>query len=964
MRQRFLLGIVFLITAVAPAWAESYGIPFRFERNQGQAPQDAEYIAQAGSYKAYLGEREVVMKLAQNPIRMRFAGASGNIRIEPLEELPFRTNYYHGGDISKWHTGIRNYQRLIYKNVYPGIDVVFRSDGRALAFDFILQPGVSHQPLELTFSGQESIDIAQDGDLVLATSQGEARLKVPVIYQDSNGKRNSIEGRFIRDGNNVRIDIGSYDPSQSLVIDPTLVFSTYVSLGGVETATDIKVDPAGNLYVSYYTFDALDNNEYGFVVQKIARDGSQGYITQLRTSHHARANAIVLDSSGNVYVTGSWHRRTGNPDSDFPAVNALQPRAAGDGDAVVVKLDSAGKIVFSTFLGGSGVDAGSSITLDTFGNLYVAGTTSSTDFPTRNPYQGALAGSDDIFLTKIDNSGTAILFSTYFGGDNRDLVNKVVLDAGGNIYLAGNTKSRTFPGISGDLQASSGDCPFNQFSNTDRSCPLIFVSELNPAATAVVKSQVLTRTAEQNDLRGFVLGDDGAIYLGRGRSTADGPPTAFFLEKFDASGNLVYSRSIPATIYDVTTDRNGNVYVTGGIAGYGHNDLGPEFPIVNSFRPLPANDVFVTKFPPSGGTPLYSTFLSGTCYVCVQGSTGNTFETGFVITADAEGRAYVGGVAAAEDFPTTNGTRRSSMSMISDRDAIVFVLDLNANDTGTRYTRLEETSGAIVYSGNWYTNGSPYAGHSAGFARLAMDTGATFSTGFSGSGGIQWYGCKDQWSGIANVYVDGSLHSTVDTYGTADNCHMLLWSANVSSGSHTLKVEVTGTRNPSSEGYWVWLDTIEITSAGDITLGAASGSGSSGGGSGGGSSASFTRVEETDPSVQLGSGWYRNSNDAHSGSSAVLALDAGTRATFTFNGTAVRWIGMKDAWSGIATVTLDGVSKGEVDTYGTSGAQQVLYSIEGLASGTHTLVIEATGRHGSSSASSWVWIDAFGIWGQ
>ena len=256
----------------------------------------------------------------------------------------------------------------------------------------------------------------------------------------------------------------------------------------------------------------------------------------------------------------------------------------------------------------------------------------------------------------------------------------------------------------------------------------------------------------------------------------------------------------------------------------------------------------------------------------------------------------------------------------------------------------------MTYNGTWYTNTA--SSKSGGSAVLALDNGARATFTFSGTA-AKWIGFEDAWSGIANVYVDGVLKTQIDTYAPTDQAQVVLYTiSGLSSATHTLAVEVSGTKNPSSQSYWIWADAFEFAS--DSTTGG----GTPGGGTSG--SATFTRVEQNNSAVSYTGSWYANSGSFNSGGSAVLALDKGSRATFTFTGTDAKWIGYKDAWSGIANVYVDGALKTQIDTYSaTDQAQVVLYTISGLSSGTHTLAIEVSGTKNPASQSYWIWADAF-----
>jgi hypothetical protein len=429
----------------------------------------------------------------------------------------------------------------------------------------------------------------------------------------------------------------------------------------------------------------------------------------------------------------------------------------------------------------------------------------------------------------------------------------------------------------------------------------------------------------------------------------------------NAAFESIFSKQMYAKINDIAADASGSVYLTGSVeATEVQGDQLAQFPIVNSLRPTTSDtDLFVMKLPPDGGLPAYSTLLSATCtFECPN--IDRSLEAGFVITTDAQSRAYVAGISSGLDFLTTDGSRGTFPSRVSDFDPVVFVLDMNIPHTTTLYTRLEEWSPAITFTGTWFPNASPNSRHSGRAAKLAVDPGSKFSVVFTGAGELKWFGCRDEWSGIAKVFLDGVLRATVDTFSTAGSCRQLLSTLpNIGPGSHNFTVEVTGTRNAASNANWIWIDTVEITSVGDITFGA----NTPGGGTG--ASSATTRTEQTSSAVQYSGNWFQNTNIAHSGGSAVLATDAGSKATLSFTGNGVQWIGVADQWSGIANIFLDGVFKAEVDTFASPArTKTVLYSATDLSSGNHMLTIEVAGRRSAQSAQNWIWIDAFDITGE
>jgi hypothetical protein len=250
--------------------------------------------------------------------------------------------------------------------------------------------------------------------------------------------------------------------------------------------------------------------------------------------------------------------------------------------------------------------------------------------------------------------------------------------------------------------------------------------------------------------------------------------------------------------------------------------------------------------------------------------------------------------------------------------------------------RVEQSTGAVSYSGSWYSNAAWF--HSANDARLAMDSDSRATFTFTGNG-VRWIGFRDEWSGMANVYIDGTLRAVVDTFGQPSQPQQVLFSAtDLSNGTHTLQIEPAGQRNPQSGGYWIWVDALEVV----------------------------TRLEEDVAAIRYscppGSEWYTHVAAAHSNGVAAVAMAPGCQATLAFTGSAVSWFGYQDEWSGIARVSVDGVLRAEIDTYASAvDARSLMYTLTGFSPGPHTLTIEPTGRFNPATNGLWVWIDAFEI---
>ena len=364
------------------------GLPLGFEANRGQADRAVKYLSRGPGYTLLLTSSEAMMALRDGPaVRMRWTGANARSKVEGLERLPGQTNYFLGSDPSRWRTGVPSFRKVRYPGLYPGIDLVLYGQQGRLEYDWVVSPGADLGAVRLEFAGAET-RVDERGDLVVKVSGAELRHQRPRIYQEADGARKALPGgyRLLGDGQ-VGFEVEGYDPGLPLVVDPVLVFSTY--LGGSSSET---------------------------------------------------GHGVAVDGAGNVYVTGeTWS-------TDFPMVQAYQTKLGGTRDAFVTKLNASGSaLVYSTYLGGGNVEVAYGIAVDDAGSAYVAGYTYSQDFPTQNPIQASLQGTQDAFVAKLAPTGSSLVYATYLGGTGGDGATGIAVDAARNAYLTGITSSVAFP---------------------------------------------------------------------------------------------------------------------------------------------------------------------------------------------------------------------------------------------------------------------------------------------------------------------------------------------------------------------------------------------------------------------------------------------------------------------------------------------------------------------------------------
>jgi hypothetical protein len=760
--------------------AENYGkIPLTFEANEGQADKSAKFLARGSGYGVYLTGHEAALKLCKpvydtsradflrnatpvgksavcDVVHMQLAGA--NSTVEPIgeERLQGTVNYFIGSDPTKWHAGIPTYAKVRYTSIYPGIDLFFHGipsiDGQ-LEFDFVVAPHAAPRAIRLQFSGAKHLHLAANGDLLVATANGTLAFRKPLAYQLVGGQRHPIAGNFALVGRHpVRFQVGRYDHTKPLVIDPVLAFSTFLggsAAGGTgnvsnyDKANAIAVDSAGNVYVAGQTFStdfpvtpgAFQTTNHTAVAQN--GDGVTAFVTKLNPTGSELiystymggsggdvGNAIAVDTTGNVYVAGMTES------TDFPVTpGAFQTTnhaaANNNSNTFVSKLNPAGSaLVYSTYLGGSGLsneivaftDKGNAIAVDAAGNAYVTGATFSTDFPvTSGAFQTtnhAAVGYSNAFVTKLNPAGTALVYSTFLGGSTMplldlssgDIGNAIAVDAAGDAYVAGQTGTTDFPVTPGAFQTTNQAAP-SGFSNA-------FITMLNPAGTALVYSTF--------------LGGSG------GKSTGESANAI----AADAAGNVYVAGQTGSTDFPVTS---------GAFQTTNHTLIG--YP-----------NAFVTKLNPTGSELVYSTYLGGSGNRVFSTPTlwiinGGDQASGMVI--DSSGNVYVAGSTSSSDFPVTQDAYQATNNDQCASGCVggynAFIAELNSTGSGLVYSTYLGGNGInpkspvepIVYGrGDWANalaldnSGNVYVAGSASSADFPITGGAFLTTIPSGGSGF------------------------------------------------------------------------------------------------------------------------------------------------------------------------------------------------------------------------------------
>ena len=462
-------------------------LPIWFEPNQGQADPSVKFLSRAPGYLVALTSTEAIIRADRaDPIRVRLAGANAQSRLSAIEPLPGKLNYLIGNDPQRWRTSVPTYAAVTYQAAYPGVDVVLHGSDSALEYDFLIAPGADPSVIRLAFDGPSHLAIDSSGDLILQTQHGELRHRKPVVYQDIDGVRRYVDGHYRLFGaREVGFHLAQYDRSRPLIIDPVLLYSTYLGGSMNDDSFAMAVDSSGYAYVIGQTA-SMDfptknpvyptlNDSWDVFIAKLdpASTGAASlvYATYLGGSdagpfEDEYGHGIAVDGDGCAYVVCATSAL------DFPLVQPFQATyAGGSRDGFVAKLDATGSILeFSSYLGGSDSDTVADVTIGTDGSLYVVGTTTSPNFPTTPSFQPLYHGGNDAFVMKLAPSGLSIVYSSYLGGTGFDGGTGVRVDAAGNAFVAGDTYSSDFP-----VQS-----PFQATLHGPQD---VFIAKLDPAST-------------------------------------------------------------------------------------------------------------------------------------------------------------------------------------------------------------------------------------------------------------------------------------------------------------------------------------------------------------------------------------------------------------------------------------------------------------------------------------------------
>lgn len=728
--------------------ARPAGMPLLIAANRGQWEAGVHYAARwAGGAILFTGAGPV-LSAGGRRIAVEFEGTAGPLRVEAAGAQPTRIHYLHGRDPETWIRDVPTYQEVIYRELYPGIDLHYRASPEGLKTEFVVAPGADPRQIRWTYSGARGVTVDGSGNLVVDLGGASVVEAKPVIYQGSGDRRTQVKGGYAVSEGVVSFRLGRWDPSLRLIVDPVVSFSTYLGGSGLDSLRAIAVDSARNVYVAGYTdsrdlpvANALQGQSGGGVdafVAKLSVAGSLVYLTYLGGSGDDRAFGIAVDGSGAAYVTGWTYS------ANFPTSAGARQRVLGGGrDAFVAKLNSAGSgLVYSTFLGGANHDSGNAVAVDPAGNAYVAGDTFSSDFPVLSPFQSSGRGRQEAFVSKLNATGSALVWSTYLGGYGDDRATAAALDAAANVYVTGATDSPNFP-TQAPLQGPAGGQDAFVAKLSSDGVTLVYSTYLGGSGgTATTPEAGLSLQVDRAG-NAYVAGVTPSLNFpvaNAFQGTYNGGTLDGFVAKLNPQGSgLVYSTYLGGAGVDYATAVSVNWAGVAAVAGY---TASPNFPVLGGPQGAPAGsyDAFVVRLNPQGGGLEAATYLGG------SGS-----DAAYGVFVDPAGNTWVAGQTGSVNFPVRNAAQ-----------------SVNAGSLGGFVTKLGELTPSAVFRGAdnalWITNYSARIMRSAGgyFASEAASaqqapTGDVFAA-IRNAGGQVWLNVFDaasqSWRGW--VYVGES----------------------------------------------------------------------------------------------------------------------------------------------------------------------------------------------------------------
>ncbi len=670
------------------AGARMASLPLRFEKNDGQFAEEVRYLARSNGVSLGLTDEGPILRLGGRPLRkpekpgaprdpqplaakpnakpepvgvepmhelrMRVEGANPDAKLEAGEALETKTNYFLGNDRSKWRTNVANFRRVTYREILPGIDLVYHGDGRKLEYDFVVAPGADPDDITVHFDGAGKIAKNAAGELEVSLGASKLVQSKPIVYQEIAGKRQFVEGSFrVFDDTRAGFEVAEYDRTKPLVIDPVVVFATYLGGSNEEFATDVAATASNQLAVvgmtyssNFPTASAYDSSANGQSDVSVSLLNSTG--TSLIFSTYVGGNSaeeypsVVIDSAGSIVVAGS------TSSTNFPMAAAVDS-VAQIGEGFVFKLQSNGSaLLFSTYLGGVNHDNLRDVAVDASDAVYVIGV-GQLDYPTTGSAYKTSTGGQDAVVSKLAADGS-LVYSTFLGGDaSSEEGFGIAVRSNGNAVVTGMTYSADFP-IVGGFQSTHGGWD-------------TFVTELNASGTALVFSSYHGGSNDECG-RGIALDSTGAIYISGWTYSLDLPTTASAHRTTPNSWDLYVAKIAPdgsSRIYstylggnDFEESWNGLIVDALGQAILAGHSCSSDYPHVDALWPAYNGyscRASVTQLSPTGSSVSFSTLIGA--------STDQGYGYGLARTPSGQ-LAVVGRILGSTGLATTPGVIQAS----------------------------------------------------------------------------------------------------------------------------------------------------------------------------------------------------------------------------------------------------------------------------------------------------------------
>lgn len=666
-------------------------LPINFVENIGQLESNVKYYFNSSNFSFYFTKEELVIVclskqhedkneeilniqeykakdvLRESPkvngvaISLKFMNANKNVEIHGQVKGIGKINYYKSNDNNGSYTDINTYEKIIYKNIWNNIDLAFYNLNSQLKYDYIVHPGGNIEDIKILYSGLESLEIDETGNLIIKTPVCELIDSFPLSYQEINNEKVLITCKYKLEEiskSEILCEFSlqnNYNKEYPLIIDPDLIYSSHLGGKNKDVGYGIDIDSNGFAYITGQTYStdfpitfgafqtSLSGNFDAFVT-KINPTGSELiYSTFIGGSGEESAFEISVDSNANAYITGETNS------SNFPttegAFQEINPSyRTGLKTTFITKLSSKGKIIYSTYLGGLSSGGGRGIVVDLEGNAYVTGDTLPSNFPTTpGAYQSNVTSNVSIFISKLNPNGSNLVYSTHFGGSAKDESHGISIDSNGNAYVTGMTYSSDFPTTIGAFQTEK----------TGESVGA-YVTKINSDGSNLIYSTYLSGSHGDSGTD-IDVDSKGNAYIVGWTTSSDFPTTkgAFqeslnglhdaFITKINSIGTkLMYSTYLGGNNvdigYGIVVDSKGNAYVTGRADS-------KDFPTtIDAYQPSQngSSDLFITKISKTGKKIIYSTFIGGRVY-----------SFGYGIAIDSNGNAFITGENQSYDYPIT-----------------------------------------------------------------------------------------------------------------------------------------------------------------------------------------------------------------------------------------------------------------------------------------------------------------------